>query len=87
MVAGENRLKKRLTQNRQFNGLPPGGFGACHSVARWDISLKLGAKVRRQIKHRNISYVQVIRSLAELRKFGGRDNQPKAYSIWDCTFI
>jgi hypothetical protein len=37
------------------------------SDTHWDNSLKLGAKVRRQIKHRDISYVQVIWSLAELQ--------------------
>jgi hypothetical protein len=35
--------------------------------AHWDNSLKLGAKVRRRIKHRDISYVRVIWSLAELQ--------------------
>jgi hypothetical protein len=40
-------------------------------IPRWDSSLKLGAKVRTRVKHRDISYVQVIWSLAELREVGG----------------
>jgi hypothetical protein len=37
-----------------------------------------------QNKHRDISYVRMIWSLAELQEFRGRDDQPEAYVIWDC---
>ncbi len=43
----------------------------------------MGVKVHMQIKHCDISYVRVIQSLAELRDFEGRDDQPKAYVIWE----
>ncbi len=89
MRYGNAPLSKPKKALRSRNLLP--GAKKCSReqkkvLPRWDISLKLGAKVRRRIKHRDISYVQVIQSLAELRKFGGRDDQPKAYSIWDSTF-
>ena len=48
------------------------------------ISLKLGAKVCTGIKHRDFSYVWLSHSLAKSQEFGGRDDQPEAYVIWDC---